>query len=179
MFTCPQCEQTINPASEVCPYCGADLVPEPATARRNKQRKGLIWTLVGAAVFIGAVWAMVWLVLPKPDVPGHAEAETAAINALQQVVGIVAAYETRQGTFPNTIQEVGGQASSVYSAAHAEGYSLTYLPGPARSDGNIHSFVVLARPEYYGYRSFYVDQTGVIRSTQQNREATGRDRPIP
>ncbi|HVB98284.1 MAG TPA: hypothetical protein VNJ12_02985 [Candidatus Dormibacteraeota bacterium] len=178
MFTCPSCEQTINSASEVCPYCGANLAPEPVATRRKAQRKGLLWTLVGAALVIGAVWAMVWLVLPKPDVPDHAEAEAGAISALRQVVKIVAAYDKEQGTYPNTIQEVSGQASAVYSGAHTEGYSLVYLPGPAGSDGNIHAFVMLARPEYYGYRNFYVDQTGVIRSTKQNREATIRDRPI-
>ncbi len=178
MFTCPHCEQTINPASEVCPYCRADLAPEPAATRRNAQRKGLIWTLVGAAVLIAAVWAMVWLVLPKPNLPSHADAEAGAIAALRQAVNVVATYQRRQGTFPNTIQEVSGPATAAYSAARAEGYSLLYIPGPVESDGNIHRFVILARPEYYGFRHFFVDQTGVIRSTKENREATSRDRPV-
>ena len=178
MFTCPHCEQTINPASEVCPYCKADLAPEPLAIRQEAQRKGLIWTLVGAAVLVAAVWAMVWLVFPKPDVPDHAQAESGAISALRQVVGVVTAYRRRQGTYPYTIQEVTGQATAAYNSARAEGYTLVYLPGPVQNDGNIHSFVMLARPEYYGYLHFYVDQTGVIRATKQNREATSHDPPV-
>jgi hypothetical protein len=178
MFTCPGCERPINSASEVCPYCGADLAPEPAAGRRNAQRKGLLLTLAGAVVLIGAIWAMVWLVLPKPDVPGHTEAESGAISTLRETAGIVTAYKKKQGTYPNTIEQVSSQAALAYATARQEGYSLIYRPGPAGSDGNIHTFVLLARPEFYGYTNFYIDQTGVIRATQQNREATARDRPV-
>jgi hypothetical protein len=179
MFTCPGCEQPINPASEICPYCGANLVPEPATTRRNKQKKGLVITLVGAVVFIGAIWAMVYLVLPKPDVPGHAEAEAGAVGALREAARVVTAYEKQQGSYPDTIDQVSATAAPAYSAAREEGYSLLYRPGPAGSDGNIHTFVLLARPEFYGYANFYIDQTGVVRSTLENRDATAHDRPFP
>lgn len=179
MFTCPGCERTINPASEVCPYCGADLVPEPLViARRKAQYKGLVMTLVAAVVLVGAIWAMVWLVLPKPDVPSHAEAEASAVGALRQLASTLAAYKGQEGTFPGTIEQVSNQAMPAFSMAHREGYSLLYRPGPIGNDGSIHSFVLLARPEYYGYSNFYMDQTGVIRSTQENREATVHDSPI-
>jgi hypothetical protein len=148
-------------------------------ARRKKaQRKGLIVTLVGALVLVGAIWAMIWLVLPKPDVPGHAEAEASAIGALREVAHTLAAYKMRLGTYPNTIEQVSSQAAPVFATARTEGYSLIYLPGPIGSNGNINSFVLLARPEYYGYSNFYMDQTGVIRSTQDNREATAHDPPV-
>jgi hypothetical protein len=178
MFTCPACEQPINSASEVCPYCGADVVPEPVKTRQKAQRKGLVLTLIAAVIFIGAIWAMVWLVLPKPDVPARADAEAGAISALRQAARAVTAYEQRQGTYPNTIQQVSTQAAYAYAEARSEGYSLVYRPGPVGNDGNIHSFVLLARPEYYSYTHFYVDQTGVVRSTQQNRDANDRDPPI-
>lgn len=178
MFTCPGCDQAINPASEICPYCGADLAPEPRQKRRDAQRKGLIITLIGALVLVGAVWGMVWLVLPKPDVPPHAEAEAGAIGALREASRVITAYQQREGTYPFTIDQVQSQAASAYTIARSEGYSLTYRPGAPGSDGNIHTFVLLARPEYYGYRNFYVDQTGVIRSTRQNRAATDHDPPI-
>lgn len=178
MFTCPSCERPINSASEVCPYCGADLAPDPVAVRRKAQHKGLVITLVVAVVLIAAIWAMVWLVLPKPDVPARADAEAGAINALREAAGTLQTYEKRQGTYPNTITQVGNRAASAYAAARTEGYSLTYRPGPVESDGNIHTFVLLARPEFYGYANFYVDQTNVIRATQENREANDHDPPI-
>lgn len=178
MFTCPGCQQTINPASEICPYCGADLAPEPKEKRRDVQRKGLIVTLIGALVLVGAVWAMVLLVLPKPDVPPRAEAESGAIGALRQAAGVITGYQQQDGTYPFTIEQVSSQVASAYAMARSEGYSLTYRPGAPGNDGNIHTFVLLARPEYYGYRNFYIDQTGVIRATRQNRPATSHDPPI-
>lgn len=178
MFTCPGCERPINSASEVCPYCGADLAPEPPATQRNRQRKGLIYTLLGAAAIIGVVWGMVWFVLPKSDVPSHAEAESGAMGALREAAGVLTAYDKRQGTYPNTIVEVSSQAQGAYAAARSEGYYLVYQPGPVGSDGDIHSFILLARPEYYGFLNFYLDQTGVIRATHQDREATAHDPPV-
>ncbi|HVB34382.1 MAG TPA: hypothetical protein VNJ52_08450 [Patescibacteria group bacterium] len=179
MFTCPACEQPINSASEICPYCGVDLAPEPKATRRNAQRKGLIYTLIGAMVLVGVVWGMVWLVLPKPDVPARAQAESGAIGALREAAQVLTAYQGRQGTYPNTIEQVGSQAAPAYAMARSDGYSLIYRPARPEGDGNIHTFVLLARPEYYGYRNFYIDQSGVVRATDENRAATARDRPIP
>lgn len=146
--------------------------------RQKAQNRGLVFVLIGAAVFVVAIWAVVWLVLPKPDVPPHAQAEAGAISALREAAGAVSAYEERQGTYPNTIEEVSSQATAAYAAARTEGYTLLYRPGSPGSDGNIHTFVLLARPEYYGYANYYIDQTGVVRSTRQNRAATVHDRPI-
>jgi hypothetical protein len=178
MFTCPACEQPINQASEICPYCGADLAPAPAAKRRNAQHKGLVITLVGALILVCCIWAIVWFVLPHPDVPPRAEAEAGAIAALHRVRAVLEDYQRRQGTFPNTIEQVSGAAGAAYANARGEGYSLIYRAGKPGSDGNIHQFVLLARPDFYGYRSFYLDQTGVIRATRQDRPATAHDPPI-
>lgn len=178
MFTCPSCEEQVNQATEVCPYCGANIAPAPPARTRAAQRKGLIVTLVGALALVAGVWGMVWYVLPKPSVAPPAIAEVRAIRALRRVEAIVTAYNRRAGGYPDTIQQVASEATPAYEAARSNGYYLVYQPGTPGSDGNIHTFVLLARPDYYGYRNFYVDQTGVIRFTTASRPADARDPPI-
>ncbi len=178
MFTCPACEQTINQASEICPYCGADLAPAPVAGRRTAQRKGLLATLAGALVLAGGVWAMVWFILPRPVIQPRAAAEAGAIAEMRQVQAVLASYKLREGTYPSTIDQVAGQASRFFAGARRQGYFLVYQPGPQGAGGNVVRFVVLGRPEFYGYSNFYLDQTGVIRSTSDNRPATSGDPPI-
>jgi hypothetical protein len=179
MFTCPACDRPINQASEICPYCGVDLAPEPVARRRTAQRKGLVITLIVALLLVGFIWGMVWFVLPRTDMPPRAQAEAGAVAALRRVNAILNNYRRQDGTYPNTIEEVSGEAGAAYASARRAGYSLLYEAGSPGSDGNIHDFVLLARPRYYGYRSFYLDQTGVIRSTLEDRPATVHDPPIP
>src|SRR5579884_3761482 len=157
MFTCPACDQTVNPATEVCPYCGADIAPAPGVGRREAQRKGLVYSLIAALVFVAGIWAIIWFVLPKPRVAPPAVAETGALHALREAAAAVNAYSRQQGGFPNTIEQVREQAAQAYAEARSNGYHLIYRPGSPGEDGTIHTFILLARPEYYGYRNFYID----------------------
>ncbi|HEV2388724.1 MAG TPA: hypothetical protein VGS20_15885 [Candidatus Acidoferrales bacterium] len=178
MHTCPSCDRPINPASDVCPYCGERAAPVAPAKRRQLQRRGLLVTLAGSALVIGGVWALVWFVLPRPSSPPRAQAEAFAVSSLQQVAGAVAAYAKLGGSYPNSIEQVSGDTRAAFEGAFEQGYHLVYRAGTAGSDGNIHTYILLARPTYYGYRNFYTDQTGVIRSTRQNRPATAQDPPI-
>jgi hypothetical protein len=178
MFTCPACDRTINPASEVCPYCQADLAPAAPAKRRLAQRRGLLFVLASGAMLIAAIWAIVWFVLPRPDLPPHAVAEASAISALHDVGGVLSSYQRAENGYPLSIEQVSTQAGQAFASAREEGYFLSYRAGSPGADGNVHSFILLARPAYYGYRNFYLDQTGVIRSTTENRPATKKDPPI-
>lgn len=178
MFTCPACDQPVNQATEVCPYCGTDIAPAPAARRREVQRKGLIITLVVALVLVGGIWAIVWFVMPKSDVSAPAVAEAGAIHALREAAAVVNSYDRRVGGYPVSIDQVSEQARPAFAAARSNGYYLVYKPGSPGSDGNIHTFVLLARPDYYGYRNFYIDQTGILRATHADRPATAQDQPV-
>ena len=178
MVACPACDQPVNQATEVCPYCGTDIAPAPPARRREAQRKGLIVTLIVALFLILGIWGIFWFVLPKPNVAPPALAEAGAINALHEAADVVNNYNRRQGGYPDTIEQVSDQASQAYSDARGSGYYLVYRPGAHGADGGIHTFILLARPNYYGYRNFYIDQTGVIRATRDNRPATAHDPPI-
>ncbi len=178
MFTCPSCEQTINPASEICPYCHAELVPARPAAHHKEQRRGLLITIAAALALVGGIWAVFYFVLPKPTVAPPPIAESAAVAALRQAAAAVQSYARHEGGYPVTIVQVQSQASAAFASARGNGYYLVYRAGSPGNDGNIHSFVLLARPDYYGYRNFYVDQTGIVRATRQNRPADAHDPPI-
>ena len=69
----------------------------------------------------------------------------------------------------------------VLASGLKSGYRIEYTPGPVGDDGRISAFAVVARPQEFGrtgVRSFYTDQTCVIRSTGENRAATAQDEPI-
>ena len=176
MFTCPHCERPINPASEVCPYCRAVLAG-PRGGRRSVPRSALVAMLVGAAMVVAGVWAVVWFVLPRPSLPPETQAERQAEQALRRVAAELAAFERLEGGYPETIEQVREQVRGALEQASRQGYRIVYRPGRVEQDGNIHSFVLLARPAYYGYRKFYLDQSGVLRATREDRPAGPNDPP--
>ena len=60
------------------------------------------------------------------------------------------------------------------------GYRFTYRPGP-RSSGKVSALAIVARPLLplkTGVRSFFVDESLIIRATSEDRDATVHDNPI-
>lgn len=61
------------------------------------------------------------------------------------------------------------------------GYRFTYTPGKVDTYGRVNTFTVSARPVKYGAtgrRSFFVDESGWIRFTTEDRAATAADPPL-
>ncbi len=56
-------------------------------------------------------------------------------------------------------------------------YTFVYAPGHRDSTGKITSYTITARSVCRGYPSFYADESGVIRRTDENRPATAQDPP--
>ena len=57
-------------------------------------------------------------------------------------------------------------------------FEITYTPAPPGEDGKIKTFSIVARPKEYGERfwvSFYIDETGILRYTTEDRPATVQD----
>lgn len=175
MESCPFCDRVINRATERCPYCGATL--RELVRRPTVPRRALLVTMAGAAALVAGVWAVVWFVLPRPQLPPQAQAERQAEASLRRVAAELAAFERLEGGYPVTIEQVLEQVREPLRQASRQGYRILYQPGAVAQDGNIHSFVLLARPEYYGYRNFYLDQSGVLRATREDRPARVTDPP--
>jgi len=65
---------------------------------------------------------------------------------------------------------------------YSKRYPLTYRAKGSDTQRGSSEFEVIARPNPYGIvglRSFYLDESGVIRATAQDRPATAQDPPIP
>jgi hypothetical protein len=179
MYTCRDCEQPINSATEVCPYCGADLTdsgldlgfeqPQKAPLRRIV----ILWGVVLLSV-VGIAWfAFPWrLAGSKPDAERHA---IAAMMKIQEALG---AYHASEGAFPSSLEALGAAARDASREAESGRYTVQYTPGSQTPDSRITTYTLTARAGNYGYVNLYLDETGVFRGTRDNRSATAQDPPI-
>jgi len=182
MYTCRECERPINQATELCPYCGADLTESALPpAEQPPEKRNLPGVLLRWGVLLAALWGFLWFVLPeRVGSPGAtaAQAEAQAIAALREIGAALDAHAEAQGGYPASLEILGDRARKPAQTAQSEGYVLHYTPGPPAADRAVRSYTLLARPGYYGHRSFYADETGTLRATRENRPATAQDPPI-
>ncbi len=183
VYTCRECEREINQGAEVCPYCGADLTPAPEDPAQPQKKTPLYKTVLRYAVLLAAMWGFLWYVLPeRRGQEAAAIAELRAVEALRRTRDVLAAYAAAQGgVFPKQLESLPGesfaQVREAAQTAQREGYRLEYAAAES-ADGEPRHFVLLARPGNYSYRNFFLDETGVIRGTKENRPATAQDTPI-
>jgi hypothetical protein len=183
MVTCRECEYEINQATEICPHCGADLtaLPEEFAAPQKKPTLGKIllrWGML-LGVLLAALWSFLWFVVTPRTGNVRGQAEANALAAIYDVYGQLGSYaQTRGGVYPSDLEQLGPQVRQAAQLAQSDGYQLQYTPAPAESDGAIHNYSLEARAGNYGYRNFYVDISGVVRATNENRGATSADPPI-
>jgi hypothetical protein len=182
MHTCRECEREINQATEICPYCGADLsAPAGGESERPQRTPAQIvlrWAVL-LGVLAGVLWGFLWYILPARNGSPTLEAETRAIAALTELRAALGNYaEAQGGAYPISLEPLGDSARQPAQNALSLGYQLQYAPGPISADGLVHTYVLLARAGNFGYRNFYTDETGVLRATKENRGATPQDPSI-
>jgi hypothetical protein len=73
---------------------------------------------------------------------------------------------------------MGDRVGMPIRAAQAAGYEIVYIPQPRNSDGTVPGFVILGRPAKPGLRNYYIDESGVLRATEEDRPATAQDPPF-
>ncbi len=183
MYTCRECENEINQATEVCPHCGADLTLPPLGEGEAPQPRSLGRTLLrwGAllAVLLGTLWVFLLFVVAPRSGNSPARAESRTLQSLEQTRTALVAYASAQrGAYPASLEVLGDAARRAAQVAQSEGYQLQYTAGLPGGDGVVRSFSLVARAGNYGYRSFYTDETGVVRATRENRAATSQDPPL-
>jgi len=183
MYTCRECESDINQATEICPQCGADLTQPPAGADTQKPKptlgKILLRWGVLLSVLMAALWSFLWFIVPaqQGDVTGQAEART--VESLRELGAALGEYAGSQnGAYPQQIESLGNRVRTAAGLAQSVNYQIQYTAGPAEIDGSVRSYALQARAGNYGFRNFYMDQTGVIRATRENRLATAQDSPM-
>jgi len=177
MYTCPECEYEINAASEFCPHCGADLTPRAGAseAKPMTPARRLLILLLFAAL-IGSVWGFLLYIVPDRRAASQTQAETQAAASMREIARQLAEYAGASGgQYPASLEALGAKELPPAQEAKREGYNLSYSTGEMR--GRITHFALVAQPERYGFRSFYLDESGVLRATHENRPATADDPP--
>ena len=180
MVVCRVCEEEINQATEVCPHCGADLtyLPGEEFVPKKKPSLGKVllrWALL-LGVLLGAMWSFLWFVVSPRTGQVALDAETNAVVAMAAVRNALNDYAAAQnGAFPDSLEPLGPTVRQAAQLAQSGGYRLEYMPGPTGTDGSIRSYSIEARAGNYGYRNFFVDASGTVHFTKEDREATGLD----
>ena len=177
MYVCRNCQQPINSASAICPYCGAEQTePEADASAKPAKKRSPAKLAIAFAIVVAGIWAIIWFALPLLN-PRPA-AERAAIQSLQQLHQELAAYENGANSYPDSLEALGEPVRDAAQQAMTGGYTLHYTATQIGANGNAHGYTLTAAPRNYGYRNFYVDQSGVIRATRDDRPATVQDPPI-
>jgi hypothetical protein len=184
MNSCWSCLVLLERNAVVCPICGADqtlpevkvvLEPEdprfsPALVRR--------WAVAGVAILF-FVAGLSWYALRAPDSDSPEQAEALATKTLFQLRSDLLDYALRSGgKYPATMETLAGRTASLVEDARNAGYEVIYTPQPSPNDGLIRAFSLTARAQTEHLRNFYVDESGQMRATGENRSATIQDPPI-
>jgi hypothetical protein len=85
------------------------------------------------------------------------------------------------GDGPNPSESAAGLIDESLASGKKGGYTFTYTAGAKDKDGITGTFSVVARPDSYGNTgkwNYFIDESGVIRETQEDRAATANDAPI-
>jgi hypothetical protein len=183
MYTCWECESEVNQATEICPCCGADLTglglnhdePRPQVPMKKKVMRwgGLL------VVMLAALWSFLWFVVPERQGNPTAQAESRAMQSLTDVRAALTSYSTAQnGAYPESLEDLGEPARNALQMASSVNYQIIYMPGPANANGTITSYTIEARAGNFGFRSFFTDEAGIVRSTKENRPANVQDPPL-
>src|SRR5208282_5624575 len=106
MYTCPECENEINAASELCPHCGADLTGRAAeTPAQPPTLARRLRVLLVFALLIGSVWAFLLYIVPDRRAASASQAETQAAQTLREIARQLSTYaEATGGRFPASLE---------------------------------------------------------------------------
>ena len=179
MYTCRECDAAINSGSEVCPYCGADLTSPAADIFGEPAKKPTAKRiLIACCVLLVTVGAVGWFAVPWHMSGSKSESEARARDAIATIQAALASYESAEAAFPSSLETLGDTARVAAQKAQLGHYTLQYTPGKPDADGRVTSYTLVARPGNFGFRSYYTDESGVLRATAEDRPATVQDAPI-
>ncbi len=143
----------------------------------------------GAGIFLFMI-LIVWVgsQLPLSSGGRRAANEYSTVGSLRTInsAQIYYADMSPEKGFAATLAELGPPPGADLieqrlASGEDRGYQFTVVTGPGQPTGRIVSYTVRARPLKYGRtgcRSFFTDESGVIRLTKEDRPATADDPPL-
>jgi hypothetical protein len=176
----------LEQGAKVCPFCGADQsrpvqivdphLPLPVTAKSLYQAWKLV--IVVIVVFAGSMGGMLWHNFGEASISPAAQAARVTSKSLRELREALSAYViSRKETYPATLNPLGERVSLPLQAAMTAGYKLEYSPKTSPNEAGSLGFVIIARPEKSGFLNLRIDESGVVRATEDSRPATARDLP--
>ena len=147
-------------------------------SNRRQRRRG--FSLIELLIVIAIILIIITIAVPKYNRTQMYVRETAAINAIKTIHSVEVQYQSQYGRFASSLAELGppqsGQpgpaASDLIGRDLAEGEKQGYKFTITGTNGG---YVINANPVTYGTsgsRSFYSDQTMVIRENNGPEPAT-------
>lgn len=186
MSSCWSCWVILEKGTTVCPTCGADQTRpvhfvdpnlQPVVAQTHVVQK---WKIVIAiiVVFVGSLGGILWHDFGGVRISPASQAARVTAKSLRDLREALSTYAlSMKDTYPATLNAVGDRASLPLQAALNAGYRLEYVPKSSSGEAASRGFVILARPETNGFLNLCVDESGVVRATDENRPATVWDSP--
>lgn len=187
MSSCWSCWVILEHGVTVCPTCGADQTRpvhfvdpnlQPVVAQMRVVQK---WKIVIAiiVVFIGSLGGILWHYFGEVRISPASQAARVTAKSLRELREALSTYAlSMKDTYPAALNAVGDRASLPLQAALIAGYRLEYIPKLSSGEAAFRGFVILARPETTGFLNLCIDESGVVRATDENRPATVWDPPI-
>jgi type IV pilus assembly protein PilA len=158
----------------------------------NSKEKG--FSLIELLIVVAIILIIAAIAIPNLLRSKMAANEASAVASLRTYNTSIVAYSTTYGTDPVTNLAQLGPANPPTSAAAdlvdnllgsatptKSGYTFTYTPGAAAANGSVASYKIIANPNtanVTGQRTFFTDQSGVIRQRTDGATATATDTPI-
>lgn len=157
---------------------------------RNKQ-KG--FSLIELLIVVAIILIIAAIAIPNLLRSKMAANESSAVGSLRTINTSAVEYNTTYGGYPQTLLSLGGPAGGTAASTSAElidavlasgtksGYSFTYTTGTTDSNGNVLQYTMTAvptSPGTTGQRTFFTDQSGVIRADATGATATVNSTPL-
>lgn len=149
--------------------------------------KLLVRGVVDPVVYLGVIGIVLAAAIPAYfGGPHYRQRETVNwMKKLQQCASAYAASHPAQG-FPTQLDLLGPKGSGCIEPLSSEnerlGHLFTYTPTAADPSGRVSGYALTVRPlnrARSGQKSFYLDATGTIRATAEDRLATPQDPAVP
>jgi prepilin-type N-terminal cleavage/methylation domain-containing protein len=158
----------------------------------NSKEKG--FSLIELLIVVAIILIIAAIAIPNLLRSKMAANEASSVATLRTYNTSIVAYETTYGSAPTTnLSELGPSTTPSSTAADLvdnligvavpskSGYTFTYTPGTAAANGSVYSYTIIANPtspNVTGQRTFFTDQSGVIRQRTNGTTATATDTPI-
>jgi hypothetical protein len=105
--------------------------------------------------------------------------ETTASKALHEIRTALSQYALTSGDqYPAALGTLGDRVAQPLQEARNESYEVIYTPKLSEKNAAITGFELWANPGKTNLRSFYIDESGALRATRENRPANSEDPPI-